>query len=83
VLAQKIERACQQESLTEVVLGGGVTANQALREALAEKLGKKVRLYFPPLQYATDNAAMIGALALRRLEAGHRDDLELVAEAQP
>jgi len=52
-------------------------------EALAEKLGEKVRLYFPPLQYATDNAAMIGALALRRLEAGHRDDLELVAEAQP
>lgn len=83
VLAQKIERACQQESLSEVVLGGGVTANQALREALAEKLGEKVRLYFPPLQYATDNAAMIGALALRRLEAGHIDDLELVAEAQP
>ncbi len=83
VLAEKIRRACTQESLAEVVLGGGVTANQALRQGLAQRLGNQIRLVFPPLQFATDNAAMIGALALRRLEDGHRDDLELVAEAQP
>jgi len=83
VLAEKIRRACTQESLPEVVLGGGVTANQALRQGLAQRLGNQIRLVFPPLQFATDNAAMIGALALRRLEDGHRDDLELVAEAQP
>jgi N6-L-threonylcarbamoyladenine synthase len=83
VLAEKIRRACTQESLGEVVLGGGVTANQALRDGLAQRLGNQFRLVFPPLQFATDNAAMIGALALRRLADGHRDDLELVAEAQP
>lgn len=83
VLAEKIRRACRQESLDTVLLGGGVTANRALREGLAERLGSGFKLLFPPLKFATDNAAMIGALALRRLERGEQDTLELVAEAQP
>ncbi len=83
VMAEKIRRACRAQQLQDVVLGGGVTANRALRDGLQERLGSSIRLYFPPLQFATDNAAMIGALALRRLEDGQFDDLELVAEAQP
>ena len=83
VIAEKIRRACRQESLNTVLLGGGVTANAALREGLADRLGDEIELLFPPLRFATDNAAMIGALALRRLAQGERDSLELVAEAQP
>ncbi|MGE4618941.1 MAG: tRNA (adenosine(37)-N6)-threonylcarbamoyltransferase complex transferase subunit TsaD [Planctomycetota bacterium] len=83
VIAEKIRRACRQESLTTVLLGGGVTANGALRKGLKEQLGDDIQLRFPPPQFATDNAAMIGALALRRLARGEMDTLELVAEAQP
>ena len=83
VLAEKIRRACRQESLDTVLLGGGVTANGALRQGLAQRLGNDIKLLFPPLKFATDNAAMIGALALRRLEKGEHDTLDLVAEAQP
>lgn len=83
VIAEKIRRACRQESLNTVLLGGGVTANSALRKGLGERLQDEIELSFPPPRFATDNAAMIGALALRRLEKGEYDTLELVAEAQP
>ena len=83
VLAEKIRRACAQENLSTVVLGGGVTANSALRSGLNERLGSGYRLVFPPPRFTTDNAAMIGARALRQFERGDFSDLELMAEAQP
>jgi tRNA A37 threonylcarbamoyltransferase TsaD len=38
-------------------------------------------VFVPRLDLTTDNAAMIGAAALRRLETGHHDDLSMGAEA--
>jgi N6-L-threonylcarbamoyladenine synthase len=60
-----------------LTLGGGVTANTALREAL-ERLGRKrrVEVLIPPRELCTDNAAM-GGIAWERLERGEDDGLEL------
>jgi len=46
-------------------LGGGVTANQRLREKFQSVLRQndKFNLFLPPLEYTTDNAMMIALAA--------------------
>jgi N6-L-threonylcarbamoyladenine synthase len=63
-------------------ISGGVSANSRLR-AEAEARGAKVGLpvFVPPLSLSTDNAAMIGAAAMRRLHAEDANDWSLNAQA--
>lgn len=65
-----------------VGISGGVSANSRLRSD-AEARGAKVGLpvFIPPLSLSTDNAAMIGAAAMRKLRAGQTADWELNALA--
>jgi N6-L-threonylcarbamoyladenine synthase len=66
--------------LTTIAIGGGVAANRGLRQhlqAAASLHGLKVM--FPPIQYCTDNAAMIGCAAADHLEQGHTSPLTLGA----
>ncbi|MCP5201688.1 MAG: tRNA (adenosine(37)-N6)-threonylcarbamoyltransferase complex transferase subunit TsaD [Gammaproteobacteria bacterium] len=70
----KCRRALVQTGLPRLVVAGGVSANQALREALSglgAELGREV--VFPALRYATDNGAMIAYVGHCRLSGGERD----------
>ncbi|MBI2415572.1 MAG: tRNA (adenosine(37)-N6)-threonylcarbamoyltransferase complex transferase subunit TsaD [Candidatus Kerfeldbacteria bacterium] len=58
VLVAKTQRAVAQYQAKAVLVGGGVAANQLLRELLSS-VG--VPVYIPALEYCTDNAAMIAA----------------------
>ncbi|MBN1416354.1 MAG: tRNA (adenosine(37)-N6)-threonylcarbamoyltransferase complex transferase subunit TsaD [Bacteroidales bacterium] len=60
ILLSKLLRATDETGIKEIALAGGVSANSGLREALL-KLGQKQgwKVFFPEVQYATDNAAMI------------------------
>ena len=76
----KLRRAAIAYKAKTLIIGGGVSANSALREAvckLGEDIGAKVRL--PALQYACDNAAMVAGLGYHYLQAGKIDDLRLDA----
>ena len=71
VLVKKTVRAASRLGVRCVTASGGVTCNRALRRELAaacEQRGLKLRLSDPRL--STDNAAMIGVLAERKLLAG-------------
>ncbi|HUW50043.1 MAG TPA: tRNA (adenosine(37)-N6)-threonylcarbamoyltransferase complex transferase subunit TsaD [Sulfuricella sp.] len=69
VLAAKSQAALRQTGLSRLVVAGGVGANRQLREMLsanAERRGFEV--YYPKLEFCTDNGAMIafaGAMRIR------------------
>lgn len=74
-LVEKTARAAKAYKVTEILLAGGVSANQALRQAMRAQTELPVR--YPPLNLCTDNAAMIAAAGCFRYEAGLRDDLDM------
>lgn len=65
VIVSKTVRAIEEYKPKTVLLGGGVSANDALRDALVSKTKQfmHVTVHVPAKQYTTDNAAMIGAAA--------------------
>ena len=68
MLVAPVARAAREYGAASVLLAGGVAANRRLRERLAAAVD--VPLFCPPPIYCTDNAAMIGAAAARRMQAG-------------
>jgi N6-L-threonylcarbamoyladenine synthase len=71
VLVTKTIRAARRTGMRCVTTSGGVTCNRALRREL-EKACKRngFALRLADQKYCTDNAAMIGILAERKLSAG-------------
>ena len=82
-LVAKALRALEHTGLRTLVVSGGVSANQRLRAALAEAVGRGGgRVYYPRTEFCTDNAAMIAVAGLARLKAGEREGLAIEARAQ-
>lgn len=62
VLVDKSIRLIKEKNRKQFVLSGGVAANKPLRERLMEECSKLgVRVFYPPMDLCTDNAAMIGS----------------------
>ena len=82
-LVAKSLRALEQTGLDALVVSGGVSANRTLRARLAEIVGQRGgRVYYPRIEFCTDNAAMIAVAGLARLSAGQHDSLAIRARAQ-
>ncbi|MFA5527318.1 MAG: tRNA (adenosine(37)-N6)-threonylcarbamoyltransferase complex transferase subunit TsaD [Peptostreptococcales bacterium] len=80
VIVQKTIHAAQKAKREIIVVAGGVAANSLIRETLkrrAEEEGMKV--YYPPIDLCTDNAAMIGCRAYYDYIEGKSHDLSLDA----
>ena len=83
-----VETLVDQTFTTAATLGarsigiaGGVSANSRLRaDAIARGVAEGIPVLVPPLSLSTDNAAMIAAAGLRRLEAGEVSPLDFNAD---
>ncbi|HRW65562.1 MAG TPA: tRNA (adenosine(37)-N6)-threonylcarbamoyltransferase complex transferase subunit TsaD [Candidatus Competibacter sp.] len=77
-LAIKCRRALQATRLRRLVVAGGVGANRRLRERLRDLLAELGgQVYYPRLEFCTDNGAMIAYAGWRRLAAGQREGMAI------
>lgn len=80
-LIAKSLRALTHAGLTRLVVAGGVSANQRLRQELAAAAHREgFEVHYPALAFCTDNGAMIAYAGCQRLQRGFKDEgLEIFA----
>ena len=79
----KCRRALEQQQCERLVIAGGVGANKRLRAELAEMIRQQGgELYYPRIEFCTDNGAMIAQAGCFRLMAGESQPLEIDARAR-
>ncbi|GHO84502.1 tRNA (adenosine(37)-N6)-threonylcarbamoyltransferase complex transferase subunit TsaD [Dictyobacter formicarum] len=82
VLAVKTRMAAQEYQVKQVILAGGVAANLSLRTRMLQELQPLgIRLSYPPIDFCTDNAAMIASAAFFHLSLGEHHGMDL--DVQP
>lgn len=82
VLVSKVRRALKETGRDRLIIGGGVAANTALREAVAALQSEGIQTYVPPRKYCTDNAAMIAAAGLIQYQRQGAESLDCPAKAR-
>jgi len=71
-------KAIEFTGVDKLVLAGGVAANSRLREMFNTELKNRgMKLYYPPLEYCTDNAAMIAYTGYEMLKRGYTSPLNI------
>lgn len=69
----------RRHGLRDLLLCGGVAANQGLRQAFSQACARSRLRFWPvPVRWCGDNAAMVAALGEALLQQGHRDDPRLL-----
>lgn len=83
VLIKKTKKAITDNFVETIIVGGGVIANQYIRDSL-QKLAdqESIPVFFPTKELSTDNAVMIGVagyLKQFREEPKQEEDVDIVA----
>lgn len=95
-LAIKCQRALKQTGLKQLVVAGGVGANSLLRQRLTElpfdlaqgKAGsmierdrsQKIEVFYPKLEFCTDNGAMVAYTGCQRLLHGQNKEIPIIVQ---
>lgn len=60
ILIDKLDKAVKQTGIKTVAIGGGVSANSGVRQAVADYCDRHgLKAFIPPRKFTTDNAAMV------------------------
>ncbi len=79
-LTIKCQRALSETGLQRLVVSGGVSANTVLRQRLRDMVDTVgAQVYYPRLEFCTDNGAMIAYAGYQRLRAGQAEPLAFSA----
>lgn len=80
-LVIKSKRALQQTGYKRLVIAGGVSANITLRQQLTKMMNKiGGQVYYPRLEFCTDNGAMIAYAGMVHLKAKQSADLSITVK---
>jgi N6-L-threonylcarbamoyladenine synthase len=79
VLFEKTMEAAREFKAKEILVAGGVSANQALRQAFQSQ--SEFKVHIPPISLCTDNAAMIAAAGYYRFAHGQTSSLDMDVQA--
>ncbi|MBT8179962.1 MAG: tRNA (adenosine(37)-N6)-threonylcarbamoyltransferase complex transferase subunit TsaD [Eudoraea sp.] len=83
ILMDKLKKASRQTGIKEIAIGGGVSANSGIRQALKDsELKYGWNTYIPKFEYCTDNAAMIGIVGYLKYIDGVFSDERIAAKAR-
>lgn len=83
IIAEKLKEASDISGIKNIVISGGVSANQGLRNylrILADK--EKWNLKIPELKYTTDNAAMIAIVAYHKYKSKLFDNQTIMPKSK-
>ena len=82
-ITSKVKKAIIEKNIKNVIVAGGVAANNGLRTEM-EKLTNElnVKLSIPPMKYCTDNGTMIAAAGYYAMKDGRIADLTLNSKSQ-
>jgi N6-L-threonylcarbamoyladenine synthase len=83
ILMDKLKKAVAQTGITQIAIGGGVSANSGIRKTLKEAEGKYGwKTFIPKFEYTTDNAAMIGIVGYQKFLDHKFNDASIVSKAR-
>ena len=78
ILMDKLVKAARQTGIRHITIGGGVSANSGLREAVTREGQKRGwTTYLPEFKFTTDNAAMIAIAGYFHYLNGERTSLDI------
>ena len=83
ILMDKLKMAVTETGITQITIGGGVSANSGIRQTLKEaetKYGWKT--FVPKFEYTTDNAAMIGIVGYYNFLENNFSDASIISKAR-
>ncbi len=83
IIIDKLKMAVKETGISQIAIGGGVSANSGIRKALKEaeqKYGWKT--FVPKFEYTTDNAAMIGITGYLKYKKGSFDSISITSKAR-
>ncbi|OGT45674.1 MAG: tRNA (adenosine(37)-N6)-threonylcarbamoyltransferase complex transferase subunit TsaD [Gammaproteobacteria bacterium RIFCSPHIGHO2_12_FULL_38_11] len=81
-LMKKSERALAEMQSDQLVIAGGVSANEKLRDHAHKLIKRGIKIFFPRREFCTDNAAMVAYNGFLRLSEGKNDSFNTDVKAR-
>lgn len=68
ILILKTKKACEQYNIKNIIIAGGVSANENLKEQFKKKIENQlhIKVFVPETKYAMDNSTMIAVAAYKK-----------------
>jgi N6-L-threonylcarbamoyladenine synthase len=83
ILLEKVKNAIDTTGIKQIAIGGGVSANSAIRKAIKNTENTwDTKTYIPKFEYTTDNAAMIGIVGYQKYLENKFNDAGVISKAR-
>ena len=80
-LIDRIVICINETKIKNITISGGVASNKYLRTKISQlEYDHQISIFYPPIKYCTDNAAMIGIAGYQKYINGNFSNLQLIPE---